>query len=205
MPAPVTMTSPLRPRKRRSPAALRSARSPVGEPLAFAAVHCAGLPRRAGEHVAAHQDFALLGDTHFAAGERLADRPRRDVEGMIQRDQRGRLGHTIALDERQAEAVPEGFEIAGQGGAAGDDGPELPSQARDGCGGSATICWRAQGRPSPRSVPRAAPPARGNAPADEPEADAARAAQRSVPRCVRGESGRSCGMVRAAERSVLPQ
>src|ERR1700731_646131 len=47
---------------------------------------------------------------------------------MVEGDEGGGLGHAVALDEGEPDAVPEGFELGGQGGAAGDDGPELPTQ-----------------------------------------------------------------------------
>ena len=54
--------------------------------------------------------------------------PARDVERMVQRHQRGRLGHAIALDQRKAQPVPESLQLCRQRRAARDDRPELPAQ-----------------------------------------------------------------------------
>ena len=128
-PAPVTMTSPLRPRKRSSPVASWVGEVAGGEPLAFAGVHGAGVPGGAGEHVAADEDLAFVGEADLAAGEGFADGAAADAEGVVEGDEGGGLGHAVALDEGEAEAVPEGLELRGEGGSAGDDGPELPAES----------------------------------------------------------------------------
>ena len=113
-PAAVTMTSPLRPRKRRSPAWVSFGEVAGGEPLAFAGLHAAALPGGGGEHVAADEDLAVVADADFAAGEGFADGALADVEGVVEGDERGGFGHAVALDEGEAEAVPEGFEVGWQ-------------------------------------------------------------------------------------------
>ena len=68
------------------------------EPLAFALADGAGLPCRSGEHVAAHEDLAFVADAYLAAGEGFADGAATDAEGMIEGDECGGLGHSVALD-----------------------------------------------------------------------------------------------------------
>ena len=92
---------------------------------------CLGLssaPFGFGDGATAYQDLAVLSDLHLAPGERLANAAPRSVEGMIQGDERGGLGHAIALNEREAEAGPELLQIFRQGSAAADEGPELPAE-----------------------------------------------------------------------------
>ena len=50
---------------------------------------------------------------HLASRQRFADRPRSNVERVIQRHQRGRLGHAIALDQRIPQPIPEASSSAG--------------------------------------------------------------------------------------------
>ena len=99
-----------------------------GQPLALARAHPSASPRRPAEHLAAHQDLALAGDLHLASRQWLPDRPRRNVEGMVQRYQRGGLRHAVALDQRKSQPVPEGFQVGWQRRSARDHRPELPSQ-----------------------------------------------------------------------------
>ena len=47
-------------------------------------------------------DESNLIRSDFAPGERLAYGSAADAEGMIQRDERGGLGHSVALNEREA-------------------------------------------------------------------------------------------------------
>ena len=73
------------------------------------------VPCGAGEHVAADEDLAVVAEADFAAGEGFADGAAADVEGMVEGDEGGGLGHAVALDEGEAEAVPEGFELGRAG------------------------------------------------------------------------------------------
>jgi len=98
-----------------------------GEPLVLTLLHGAVLPGCAGDDLSADQDFAVVGDADLAAREGFADGAGLDVKGVIERDQRAGFGHAVALDEGEAEAVIEGFKVGGEGGAAGDDGPEPPT------------------------------------------------------------------------------
>ncbi len=46
---------------------------------------------------------------------------------MVEGDERGGFGHAVALNDHVAETRPEEFEIGREGGAAGDERPELPA------------------------------------------------------------------------------
>ena len=129
MPAAVTMTSPLRPRKRSSPDVVLVGEVAGGEPLALRA----GAWRRSCQVALASMSprtrispSSVIRTSRPGSG--FADGAVADVEGMVEGDERGGLGHAVALDQGEAEAVPEGFELGGQRGSAGDDGPELPAQ-----------------------------------------------------------------------------
>ena len=47
---------------------------------------------------------------------------------MIDRDERRRLRHAVALYDREAEATPEHLTLGVERRAAGDEGPELPAE-----------------------------------------------------------------------------
>src|SRR5271168_3553922 len=98
------------------------------EPLAFALVHRSALPRGVGQHVSADEDFAFIAETNFAARESSTDGSFCDFEGVVEGYERSGLDHTVALDERDADGVPEVLQLLWQCRATGDDGPELPSE-----------------------------------------------------------------------------
>ena len=50
------------------------------------------------------------------------------MEGMVERDERGGLGHAVALHQHESERVPELLKGARQGAAAGHEGPELETE-----------------------------------------------------------------------------
>ena len=127
-PAAVTITSLLRPRNRSSPDSCRSAMSPVASHSSCARTQRAASPGGAGDHRAAHQHFAVGSELDFASGQRLADGALGHVEGMVERDERGGLGHAVALHEDESERVPELLQRARQRAAAGDEGPELEAE-----------------------------------------------------------------------------
>src|SRR5579862_6872188 len=87
------------------------------------------LPIAGGYIGAAHQDFAARVKLHLAAFEHLADRAAAGAEGMVQRNQRGRLGGTVGLNQKEAEATPECCRLRVERRATGDEGPELPAEA----------------------------------------------------------------------------
>ena len=82
----------------------------------------------AGHVLAADEDLAVLGDLHFDAGDRLADRPRERVKRVIERDDRRGLGEAVALDDHEAEPPPERLELGIERRRADDDRPELEAE-----------------------------------------------------------------------------
>ena len=54
--------------------------------------------------------------------------PLANLEWIVDADQRSRFGEAVSLDDGEAEASPEFFAFAVEGGAAGDEGPEFPSE-----------------------------------------------------------------------------
>ncbi len=127
-PAAVTRTSPRRPEKRSSPESSCVARSPVASHSLRARLDAAVGPRRAGDDVAAHHDLALGADADLAAGKRLAQRSAAYMEGMVEGDERGGLGHPITLDDRVAKSSPEQLKLRWQRRTARDQRPELPAR-----------------------------------------------------------------------------
>ena len=91
-------------------------------------VALAALPGGGGDHVAADEDLAGVAEADLAAGEGFADGAFADAEGVVEGDERGGFGHAVALDEGEAELIPEALQLVWQGGSAGDDGPELQSE-----------------------------------------------------------------------------
>src|ERR1051326_1863954 len=107
MPAGVTMTSFLRPLKKRLPPASNSPMSPVRY----------------------HPSSPATGTFSFASRQNLADRAFAEFEGVIEADERSSLSQAIALNDRIAESIPEFFGLAIEGGSARDECPELPAEA----------------------------------------------------------------------------
>ncbi len=99
-----------------------------GEPAVLARTQFAVFPGGAGDDRAAHENFAVGSELDLAPGERLADGTFCDVKGMIERDDRGGLGHAVTLDEHESERVPELLQRARQSAAAGDECPELQAE-----------------------------------------------------------------------------
>ena len=127
-PAAVTITSLLRPRNRSSPDSCRSAISPVASHSSSRGRSAPASPGGAGDHRAADQHLAVGRELDLASGQRLADGALGHVEGMIERDERGGLGHAVALHEHESQRVPELLQRARQRAAAGDEGPELEAE-----------------------------------------------------------------------------
>ena len=127
-PDEVTITSLLRPKNRSSPDSCRSAMSPVANHSSWRGRSSPPCQVGAGDHGAAHEHLAVGGELDFAPGERLADGALGHVEGMVERDERGGLGHAVALDQHESERVPELFERPRQRAAAGDESPELEAE-----------------------------------------------------------------------------
>ncbi len=75
--------------------------------------------------VAPDEDLAVLGDLHLDAGNGLADRSLAGAEGVIQADDRRRLGEAVALDHHEAEPAPELLERRIERRGADDEAPEL--------------------------------------------------------------------------------
>ena len=99
-----------------------------GQPLVLTRTQFAALPDGAGDHGPAHQHFAVRRELHLAPGHRLADGAFGHMEGMVERDERGRLGQAVALYEHESERIPELFKRPRQRAAAGDEGPELEAK-----------------------------------------------------------------------------
>ena len=59
---------------------------------------------------------------------RLADGALGHVEGMVERDERGGLGHAVALHQHESERVPELLKRPRQRAAAGDESPEFKTE-----------------------------------------------------------------------------
>jgi hypothetical protein len=99
-----------------------------GEPVRFVAVQCALLPGGAGDHIATDENLAFVGDADIASGKNFANGSLARLEGMVERDERGRLRHAVALNQREAERVPEILELGGQRSAAADERPEFVTE-----------------------------------------------------------------------------
>src|SRR6202022_1906859 len=76
------------------------------------------------------QNLAPLVDANFPARENFANRALGGMEGMIQADQRSGFRHAVSLDRGISETRPECFNLFRQRGPSGDEGPELPAEAR---------------------------------------------------------------------------
>ena len=50
------------------------------------------------------------------------------MEGVVEGNERGGLGHAVALNECETEAGPELLQVFRQGGTPADEGPELPAE-----------------------------------------------------------------------------
>ena len=108
-----------------------------GQPLVLARLQRPARPGGARDHRAPHQHFAVWPQLHLAARQRLADRSAGHVEGMVQRDDRRGLRHSVALNHDESQAVPELLQRPGQCASAGDQRPELQPERADARRGSA--------------------------------------------------------------------
>jgi len=99
-----------------------------GQPLIFLRMHCAARPRCCRNRRAADQHFAVRAQLYLAPRQRLADGSLGHMKGVVQRNQRRGFRHSVALHKHEAQRVPELFQRAGQGSAAGDEHPELQSE-----------------------------------------------------------------------------
>ena len=86
------------------------------------------VPIAAGNAAAPNENFAIFGQLDFASRQNLADGAAAGVERMVQTDQRSGFGQAVALDHGVSQAMPEFLGLSIEGGAAADDGPELPSE-----------------------------------------------------------------------------
>ncbi len=75
--------------------------------------------------LAAHEDLAILGDSHLHAGDRLADGAPGRTQRMVQRDDGRRLGQAVSLNDDKPQAAPERLELRIERRGADDHRPEL--------------------------------------------------------------------------------
>ena len=87
------------------------------------------LPIARGDIFPADENLSIFGETEFAAGQDFADGPLRGAEWMIQADQGGGFGHAIALHDGVPDAFEEFLGFGRKRRAAGDERPELPTEA----------------------------------------------------------------------------
>src|ERR1019366_1201934 len=73
------------------------------------------LPVPSGDIGAAHQDFAILVELHFAAFQHLADGALAGMERGVQRNQRRGFRQSVALDDHKTQPPPEFFRLAVEG------------------------------------------------------------------------------------------
>ena len=97
------------------------------QPFVGSRLQPAARPRCPGDSRPAHQHLTIRPQLHFAPRQRLAKGPLRHVKRVVQRNQRGRFGHSVALHHHQTHRVPELLDRARQRPAARDDRPELQS------------------------------------------------------------------------------
>ena len=57
--------------------------------------------------LATHENLAIIGDLDLHAADRGADRSGVGLERMIERDDRRRFSQAVALDDDEAEPLPE--------------------------------------------------------------------------------------------------
>src|SRR5260370_40250464 len=81
-----------------------------------------------GHAAAANENFSIFRKLDFTPWQDLAEGAAAGVKGMVQADQRSRLGQSVSLDHGVSQAMPEFFGFAIEGGAAAAHGPELPSE-----------------------------------------------------------------------------
>ena len=96
------------------------------------------------DQVAAHEDFAVLGDADLDAVQGLPDRGVAGCDGRVDADDRAGLGLAVALQDRHAEGLEEAAQLGVQPGAAADDADDASAEAggdlaadqavEDGCG-----------------------------------------------------------------------
>ncbi len=173
------MTSLLRPAKISSPSALRVARSPV-------ASHPGS---RACNPPCCHTWEAIESPrTRISPSAPICtSRPARrftnaapgNLERVVQRHQRGGLGHPITLDQRKAKGGPKALQVSRQGSSTGYKRPELKPQPAMQRHGSATSVSQSA---RPGRLPRFRA-ARETQPPPSPAADRAPGEPPPGPRC----------------------
>src|SRR5258708_40094898 len=76
----------------------------------------------------AHQNLAVLIQFHMLTGQNSADGAARSLKRVVDADKRRSLGHPIALNHRESEALPELFRIGIECCPARDECPEFPAE-----------------------------------------------------------------------------
>src|SRR6266571_4934 len=117
-----------------------------------------GIFEVAARHVfAAHENFAVVCNAHFDACDRRADRSLARLERVIERDDRRGFGEAVALNNGEADAPPELFEVRRQRRRTDDKGPELQAECRVDAPVPPPPAWNrdARGRRLARFRPRA--------------------------------------------------
>ena len=88
----------------------------------------ASVPVAGGDSASAHQDFSVWSQFDFASSEDFSNRSFAQPKRVVHAYERRGFGEAVALNGGVAEASPEFFGVAVEGGAAGDEGPEFPSE-----------------------------------------------------------------------------
>ncbi len=78
--------------------------------------------------LAPNQDLAVCGDLQVDTGHGFADGTLFRSEGMIQADDRSRLGQTVALHDDESQLSPERFERVVERRGADDESPEFQAE-----------------------------------------------------------------------------
>ena len=99
-----------------------------GQPLLRARLQRPAGPGRVRDRLTTHQHFAIRPQLHLAPRHWFADRPVGHMEGVIQRDQRRSLRHSVALHHHKSQRAPELLQRPRQRAAAGDHRPELQAE-----------------------------------------------------------------------------
>src|ERR1700757_707142 len=98
------------------------------EPVVFTLSQLSLGPGSGGNHRTPDEYFPVRPDLDLAPRKRLANGAARHVKRMIEGDERGGLGHSIALHHHKAEPVPELFDGWRQSPAARNEGPEFQAE-----------------------------------------------------------------------------
>ena len=117
--------APQKPQLAAAPPVLQDRRSPATRPYAVACLRPAMLPSKPSLRAPAPRRLRNL---HLAPWQRFAQRPMPNLERMIQRHQRRRLRHPIALNHRNPHRSPERLQLTRQRRSPADQRPEPPPQ-----------------------------------------------------------------------------